>query len=238
MTILSSPEGGLQEASGRYELKFVAPPDSASWVIAQLKTHPVMFRQAYPERLVNNIYFDTENLEAYADNLSGISRRVKVRYRWYGPGDAPEQGALEIKLRRNQIGWKQQYPTPGLDLAHGERWRDAIAKLIGMLPGEGAVWLGSFSHAVLINRYRRQYFISPDGNFRITVDDAIRTYNQWLSGRINLRRSAEPMPDGVIVEVKFAQAQREKASGILDALSLRRSRHSKYMTGAEACFSL
>ena len=226
----------FQEADGRYELKFVAPPDSADWVISQLKAHPARFRRAYPERLLNNVYFDTENLVSYADNLSGISRRVKVRYRWYGPGNTSDKGVLEVKLRRNQVGWKLQYAVPGQDMVHGQQWRGVVASVKRALPGEGAVWLEQFSRAVLINRYRRQYFVSPDGEFRITVDDDVRTYNQWLSGRVDLRRTAERMPDAVIVEVKFANAQREKASRILDALSLRRSRHSKYMTGAEACF--
>ena len=237
MIIETETVAPFQEADGRYELKFVAPPDSAKWVIAQLKTHPALFKRAYPNRLVNNVYFDTENLEAYADNLSGISRRVKVRCRWYGSSDAPENGNLEIKLRRNQLGWKLQYPVTNFNLSHDDQWRHVINSLKENLPAEGGIWLEQYTRAVLINRYRRQYFISADTHYRVTVDDSVRTYNQWLSGRVNLRRPAERMPDGVIVEVKFSQSEREKASAILDALALRRSRHSKYMTGAEACFS-
>ncbi|MBL6932444.1 MAG: polyphosphate polymerase domain-containing protein [Rhodospirillales bacterium] len=238
MTPMPAAQTPFQVSNGRFELKFVAPPESTDWIISQLNMHPVLFKKAYPERRVNNVYFDTENLEAYADNLSGISRRIKVRYRWYGIDNVAQNGALEIKSRRNQLGWKMQHPIPGIKLLHGDGWRNAITALKKELPGEGKIWLDQFTRAVLINRYRRQYFISPDGNFRVTVDDDIRTYNQWLSGKINLRCRAEPMPDGVIVEVKFDQSQREKVSGILDTLSLRRSRHSKYMTGAEACFSL
>ncbi|MBL6931669.1 MAG: VTC domain-containing protein [Rhodospirillales bacterium] len=227
----------LQNADGRFELKFVAPPSSKDWVIGQLKTHPAHFRRAYPQRLVNNVYFDTENLVSYDDNLSGISRRVKVRYRWYGAHDTPDKGVLEVKVRRNQAGWKLQYPVAGQHLVHGQQWRGLITSLKSALPGDGAIWLDQYSRAVLINRYRRQYFISTDGAFRVTVDDAVRTYNQWLSNSIDLKRPAERMPSGVIVEVKFGQGQQKRASEILDALALRRSRHSKYMTGAEACFS-
>lgn len=237
MTAMPSSHPALQVADGRYELKFVAPPDTADWVVSQLKAHPARFRRAFPSRLVNNIYFDTENLEAYADNLSGISSRTKARYRWYGSENVSSDGAFELKFRRNQIGWKLQFPIPGLELIDNENWRLTARRLKKNLPDEAALWLDSFSRAVLINRYRRQYFITPDGNFRITVDDEVKTYNQWMSNRVNLRRAAERMPDGVIVEVKFDQAQREHASAIIDALSLRRSRHSKYMTGAEACFS-
>lgn len=237
MTLLPSTDAPFQDAAGRYELKFVAPAQSVDWAVSQLKFHPYRFRRAYPDRLVHNIYFDTEELEAYADNLSGISRRTKARYRWYDNYADGDTGTFEVKLRRNQVGWKLQYPVAKLELIHGARWQHTIATLKQSLPDEGAMWLVSFSRVVLINCYRRQYFISRDGHFRVTVDDKIRTSNQFISSRINLKRDPEPMSGSVIVEIKFEQSQRHRASEILDHIALRRSRHSKYMTGAEACLA-
>ena len=151
--------------------------------------------------------------------------------------DKADKGTLEVKLRRNQTGWKLQYKMPGIQISHGLVWNNVLSDLKKELPPEGIVWLDAYTRPILINRYRRKYFVSADRAFRITVDENVRTYNQWISRRVDLNRPAEKMQDSIIVEVKFAQEHRKRAPEILDALSIRRSRHSKYMTGAEACFT-
>ena len=56
----------------------------AHQVRALVKLHPSMFYEPYPPRYVNNLYLDTEDMENYLDNVSGVAERRKVRIRWYG----------------------------------------------------------------------------------------------------------------------------------------------------------
>ena len=39
---------------------------------------------AFPDRIVNNVYFDTPDLAAFEANLWGAPERRKCRLRWYG----------------------------------------------------------------------------------------------------------------------------------------------------------
>ena len=41
------------------------------------------FKEIYPERQINSIYFDTTNLDFFHDSEEGISPRKKVRVRYY-----------------------------------------------------------------------------------------------------------------------------------------------------------
>ena len=42
-----------------------------------------MFKKIYPNRKINSIYFDCENLKNVWDNINGFSKRIKIRLRWY-----------------------------------------------------------------------------------------------------------------------------------------------------------
>ena len=74
--------GGHEE---RHEVKFAAYATAIRGMLRHwLHMHPAGFFSPYPERQVNNVYFDTWDYRAYAENLAGVSERSKVRYRWYG----------------------------------------------------------------------------------------------------------------------------------------------------------
>lgn len=80
----------------------------------QLKTlihlHPMVFSTAYPDRSVNNIYFDTEDFQYYRDNVEGVSNRRKIRIRWYGDWENREVSpVLEYKIKRGPVGYKTSY---------------------------------------------------------------------------------------------------------------------------------
>ena len=70
-------------------------------------------RTLYPERLVQSLYLDTTHGRALEENLSGLSRREKLRLRWYGPRSDTVAAVLERKCRENSLGWKEVAPVPG-----------------------------------------------------------------------------------------------------------------------------
>ena len=82
----------------------------------------------------------------------------------------------------------------------------------------------------LLNSYRRAYFLSADGHYRLTVDDRLR-YHSLLFGapfeKYQIRDAA------IIVEIKYEIPQDNQVGFITQNLPYRQSRHSKYLTGVQ-----
>ena len=68
----------------RYERKYKIENISYSLVEQSIRLHPAGFQKLFPDRQVNNIYFDTMGLEFFKQSHEGSSPRVKIRLRWYG----------------------------------------------------------------------------------------------------------------------------------------------------------
>lgn len=213
-------------------MKFAAPAvryhDLESWI----RLHPGGFSRAYPPRRVNNVYFDTPDLAAYAENLSGTSRRTKLRLRWYGETPRPEKAVVELKHRRNQLGWKSLFPVGPLDLAT-QSWTQVKRSIRAQLGEAERLWFDAHPEPVLINRYDRQYFERSERDVRITLDWNQAVFDQRLRPRPNLHRRAN-LPDSLVVEVKFAAADRAVGAEILQGIPIRASRNSKYAIAAHS----
>jgi len=96
-----------QIRESRYERKFLVDQLDAHQVRAMVKLHPSMFYEPYPPRYVNNLYLDTEGMENYLDNVSGVGERRKVRIRWYGDLFRDiEKPMLEFKIKNGLVGTK------------------------------------------------------------------------------------------------------------------------------------
>jgi hypothetical protein len=217
----------------RYEIKFVGRPSEHHRLRGWLHNSDVGFRSPYPDRVVNNIYFDGHDYRSYGENLSGASERVKLRYRWYGESETPERGQLELKCKRNFYGWKMRFPVAGAPYASGDTWRRLRGRMMEQLTPEGRFWLTAHPFAVLLNRYRRQYYVSADGRVRATIDTGLRVCDQRFKPVPNFARRANIAPS-IVVEFKFARVDRLFASDILQGIPLRVSRHSKYMVGVSS----
>jgi len=216
----------------RYEVKFVAPTIRREEVDAWIQTHPAGFRVAYPQRRINNVYFDDYDLRTFDENLTGISRRAKVRFRWYGHGLGETAGKLELKLKRNRLGWKETFTVPSLALA-GPSWSEILVSLRAQLPFAGRAWLDAHPQPVLINRYTRRYFVSADGRVRVTVDGDQQVFDQRFHAAPNVRAAAN-LPEGLIVEVKADSDDYRRAGRAIQGIPLRVGRHSKYVVGVQS----
>jgi len=83
-----------QLANARFERKFTPAGWTAPEALAFVRRHPALFHEPYPERTVNNIYFDTPDFRHFHDHIAGTAQRLKVRVRWYGAfGGASDAGA-------------------------------------------------------------------------------------------------------------------------------------------------
>jgi hypothetical protein len=218
--------------NARYELKFVASPLLYHRVEHWVRMHRAGFFSPYPPRQVNNVYFDNFDYFAYEENLVGASARTKVRLRWYGDSWAPERCTLELKRRRNLLGWKLSQKTGGFDFAK-ETWREIRRKLRAELPGHMRTWLDANPCPVLINRYHRQYFETRDRKVRVTLDRNQAVYAQAAAGMPNCSRRTN-LPATLVVECKFAVSDRALGTAAIQGIPLRVSRNSKYVIGVQS----
>ena len=88
--------------NARGEIKFVTYKANLDILTSWLKLHRAGFRKQYQKRWVNNIYFDSNGFDCFQANVSGISSRAKVRYRWYGDFLRSKKGSVEIKRKRKR----------------------------------------------------------------------------------------------------------------------------------------
>ena len=67
----------------RYEDKFLIPKYNFGEILDVFETDKVNFQSAYPQRIVNSIYYDTEDLFYARQNINGEGLRSKIRIRFY-----------------------------------------------------------------------------------------------------------------------------------------------------------
>lgn len=213
----------------RYELKLVCYRQWLAQARSWIRLHPAGFVTAYPPRWVNNIYFDTPRLDSLNANLAGISRRQKLRLRWYGRADLCRAPWLELKLKNNLLGDKKRASGPALiDLRRP--WTEIMGELQKHILPSWPTWVQGCLRPTLYNRYRREYYVTPDKAIRITCDFDQYACDQRFSRRPNLRGQL-PLMDQVVIEIKAGPDQQARLQEIVGSFPLPRSRNSKYVNG-------
>lgn len=189
------------------------------WIEQVLRQHPAGFRPLFPQRRVNNIYFDTPELEEFYQNVAGNPQRRKHRLRWYGHESRQlEKTVFEIKIKDNELGRKESHATG--DVA----WTD-LRDHFNSIPALQYLPL----RPVLVNSYERTYWGTANEKFRITIDwDLNFAPFNWLSPPVHLHSLAD---EAVIVELKYDQQHDAEAQDIFAHLPFRLSKNSKYVTG-------
>ena len=216
--------------NARCEIKFVTYRANLDNVISWLKLNHAGFIKLYTKRWINNIYFDSDGFDCFQANISGVSSRAKVRYRWYGDLLKTKKGSLEIKRKRNFFGWKHHFNiSEGPDI-NQHNWIEIKKILSSQIPIEGKAWLRSHPVPVFINRYIREYFISNDGKVRVTIDNEEKLWGQIYGVKPNTNK-AETLPEMIVIEFKFYREHQAIANSYIQELPLRVSRHSKYVNG-------
>lgn len=223
-------------SDARHEIKFTAPRRELHRVKAWLDHSDAGFLESHPARRVNNVYFDSYDYRALAENLSGTSTRIKQRYRWYGESDLPDSGQLEFKIKRNVFGWKKIFPSTQTLLRPGENWREARTRLRSMVSADWRALFDENTQVVFLSRYQRCYFSARSTNIRVTLDANYRVYDQRYATAPKLGRASK-LPDSIIVEFKFPRSEREAVSKTLQGFPFRVYRYSKYVSGVMAISS-
>jgi len=219
----------------RYERKFVIAHLTRHEVESFVRFHPAMFSEIYRQRYVNNIYFDTNQMSNYHDNIDGKRRRIKIRIRWY---DAlfgiVKNPVLEFKIKYGFLGRKESFPLPPFELNDSFNAR-TVAEVIERsdLPEIRKLQWRS-SCATLVNSYKRRYFESADRNCRITMDTDQTFYAVNHHHNLFLHRLTDDQQ--VILELKYHRDMDGQAEKIAAHFPFRLSRSSKYVTGLQKLY--
>jgi SPX domain protein involved in polyphosphate accumulation len=215
----------------RYERKFVVVALDHHQMAMMVRLHPSTFKTAYPDRFINNIYFDTEDYQYFKDNVEGVSNRKKIRIRWYGSLlDQNITPVLEYKIKRGPVGYKQSYRLAPIQLGSTEMNISELVQKMLKCDIPKTIALDLLSHKpTLVNRYHRKYFISNDGRFRITIDDDMQFFK--VSSLICNLNWYDTDYDHTVLELKYAMDCDRDAKSISRSFPFRMTKNSKYVSG-------
>ncbi len=216
----------------RFEKKFVIN-DCGSKVEDLIYSHPIFFEQHYPDRVVNNVYYDHLQLNCFYDHMNGCCDRFKVRLRWYGLDQMlNDQIALEIKNKKGTISTKESISTSS------SHCKNIQLQLYQFTQLEDVLNLYNIQYkqiifkynllnmqASLFNKYLRSYFVSRCGLVRLTVDRQI-CFSQ-ISGQLELNYPK------IIFEVKYNIEDQLIGDKAYKQFNQVQSAFSKYIIGTQ-----
>jgi len=160
---------------------------------------------------VKSLYFDNYNDKALKEKIDGVNEREKFRLRLYN--DDTSFIRLEKKSKKNGICFKES-----ATISEEECRRLLDGDFAVLKEKENSLCLELYAKICYqqlrpknIVDYRREAYVYPIGNVRVTLDYDIRT-----SQSIHDFLKSEPVPipiSGVyILEVKYDSFQRQRAS--------------------------
>jgi len=220
----------------RYERKFLISYTDRKSVESMIMMHPAFFREIFHERYVNNIYFDNLAFDNFFENIDGNTDRAKYRVRWYGePGVRIKNPKLEIKVKKNLIGYKKSYELFSFDMSSQIKIVSIGDVIERSITDQKIKLILKDQIPVLLNRYRRKYYATKDNKFRITVDDDQSFYK--FSSLSNSFLARQDDHEHIIMELKYSKENDYQASFITNHFPFRLTKSSKYTNGIRLLYS-
>lgn len=233
----------------RYEKKIPLSQEDLQKFWFWFKHYGANFRQVYPERTVNNIYFDSPLFKNYFDKEDGVSFRAKARLRWYysnvikdkitayGPVSClitqPDNFRFEVKVRSNAVGYKHVQTITGTDLEL-QPLRTLYSRLRKVLTPKYKVVLDDSHMPAVFNSYVREYYSTREG-IRLTIDKN----NQYalLASHKNLPKKLTRSKMAAVIELKYTEDQLNLTNELFKNFPFKTYKNSKYVDALE-CTSL
>jgi hypothetical protein len=216
----------------RYEIKYNIKEIDLIKLKYLLKTHPYSFKSIYRIRQVNNIYFDTINFQNYVENIEGEKDRKKYRIRWYDDFyGICKDPYFEIKYKSGSLGWKDKLKIlTVLDIKKNQKLTSNFESLLKQNHIKSFIRNYQLILPTLLNSYRREYFISHNERFRITVDSNL----QYFDPKEILNENKISMEaNQTILEIKFEKCYYEELEKVTNFFPFRITKSSKYIMGVQ-----
>jgi SPX domain protein involved in polyphosphate accumulation len=227
----------------RIEKKYTFSKDNINIIRDQLFGSKFIFRKKYENRIVNSIYLDNEFLENYSDNLDGISKRIKVRIRYYDKikeikTKLAKQFYIEIKSKMDQISAKKIYPFKFPKIILKQIDNKLIPYVLKNSPGNLKPFIMNQTYASLGTTYCREYFESKILNVRCTIDTNLKYWKPNMINLIDNKKIHFYETEYCVLEIKFPiddkKLLNEKFSDFIEFITP--SRHSKYAVGCNLIY--
>ena len=212
----------------RREIKFVIDIQNYNKLHLWIKKNSKGFIEQFQPRIISNIYFDTLNYNLLNDNLAGLPDRYKVRLRWYDSLNYINDANLEIKIKKNQLGWKKRKKFQIREEINNLS-KHYIKKLVLLNVDNYEKNHLKNLEAVLINNYKREYYVSFDRKIRLTIDKDFKIFNQIGKNFLN-NSDRSICNQNIILEIKFDNEFSDDLHGLLNDIPFRSSRSSKYVS--------
>lgn len=217
----------------RYEIKFIANQSQffrfKNWLLLNSEN----FSSHYSSRIINNIYFDNIDCDSYWENLTGISSRNKIRLRWYGKDEKTYTAALEIKSKKNKLGFKYSNNIFFKKALQEMTFKEIRNVIQSQLTGDALLRFNQSNVAVLGNQYERDYFIDASHTIRATIDKNLLFFDQRDKKKPNFKFKSL-VPEVSILEIKTPAKEINVAQKMLERIEFTPSKSSKYVIGVQS----
>jgi hypothetical protein len=213
----------------RRELKFVFNNADVAQLRHALLGHGkrIVHRQAVS--IVRSLYFDSLTLSTCHAHIQGLSRRHKLRLRWYDSPHPQDHAFMEIKWRDNRLSGKHRVR---LALAPGtlaKPFQELVPQLERALPEQFTARLEALDQPVMVVQYAREHFQTPEGA-RVTLDYDLKFYDQTRHQALSLSFPCA-LRSLVVIEGKVTPGGERALRLALYPIKARPSRSSKYVSG-------
>lgn len=175
------------------------------------------FSKTYSPRNISSIYLDTLNFDFAKDNINGVSKRKKIRFRWYN--NDFNNIYLEEKNKQNFLVKKNINKIS--NLVSQNMNIDDLKNFFFKKNKD----FNTFNYRfVLKTNYYRSYWISNDKKIRATIDTNLK-----VSPIDNLSRKLDL--NETILEFKFSPSEEKNFRNFIfkNNFNLRTNKYSKYL---------
>ena len=93
----------------RFEKKWVVSNTTHIAICLAFYKSNFFFRDLYPTRKINTIYYDDSKLTSLRENIDGTYDKTKYRIRWYGEKDQIINPQFEVKKKKRTCNSKKKY---------------------------------------------------------------------------------------------------------------------------------
>ena len=227
----------------RIEKKYTFDLNNYNILVDQIINSKFLFIKKYKKRIVNSIYLDNEFMQNYSDNLSGISKRSKIRLRYYNEDleiktNLNNKFNLEVKVKNNQVVNKKIY---SLNLP-SNILKKIDNRLIIFLLKKAPILIKPFILEQTLSTigitYNREYFESKIFNLRCTIDTNLKFWKPHNVNLLNNKKIFSYNTEYGVLEMKFPHNDKrisnEKFNDLINYITP--SRHSKYSVGCNLIY--
>ena len=175
------------------------------------------FTKYFIPRKISSIYLDTLNFDFAKDNINGVSRRKKIRFRWYNN----DYSKIYLEEKNKQNFFVKKNISKAINFVSK---KDLVYNLKEYFLNLKKIHNNFNYQFVLQTNYLRSYWISNDKKIRATIDTNINTSPiNNLNQRLELNET--------ILELKFSPSNEKFFRNLFvqNNFNLRSKKYSKYL---------